>query len=119
MDGNGAAESARNVNSRRMQVQMQSGPVQQGQSAYRGPFDHAQGRPEETRMGGESDADLLVYMSMGKEDLAASTAAWEEFYSRFDGLDETPYLLPVQWPILGPAALSPCETSMKRTTDSQ
>jgi len=45
--------------------------------------------------------------------------AWEEFYSRFDGLAETPYLLPVQWPILGPAALSPCETSMKRTTDSQ
>ena len=45
--------------------------------------------------------------------------AWEEFYSRFDGLAETPYLLPVQWPILGPAALSPCETSVKRTTDSQ
>ena len=45
--------------------------------------------------------------------------AWEEFYSRFDGLAVTPYLLPVQWPILGPAALSPCETSVKRTVDSQ
>ena len=44
---------------------------------------------------------------------------WEEFYSRFDGLAEILYLLPVQWPILGPAALSPCETSVKRTTDSQ
>ena len=48
-----------------------------------------------------------------------SDGAWEEVYSRFDGLAETPYLLPVQWPILGPAALSPCETSVKRTADSQ
>ena len=45
---------------------MQSGPVQQGGSAY----------------SGETDADLLVYMSMGKDDLAASKSAWEEFYSR-------------------------------------
>lgn len=50
----------------RTQVHMQSGPAQQGDSAY----------------SGETDADLLVYMSMGKDDLAASRSAWEEFYSR-------------------------------------
>ena len=66
MDSDGASESARNMNSQRTQVQMQSGPVQQGDSAY----------------SGETDADLLVYMSMGKDDLAASRSAWEEFYSR-------------------------------------
>ena len=45
---------------------MQRGPAQRGDSAY----------------SGETDADLLVYMSLGKDDPAASRAAWEEFYSR-------------------------------------
>jgi hypothetical protein len=44
--------------------------------------------------------------------------AREEVYSQFDGLAEMSYLPPIhQWPILGPAALSPCETSVKRTVD--
>jgi DNA-directed RNA polymerase specialized sigma24 family protein len=59
------ADSARNTNSHKSQVQMQNGPVQ-GRSVS----------------GGESDSDLLVYMSLGKDDVAASRAAWEEFYSR-------------------------------------
>jgi len=44
---------------------MQNGPVQE-RSAY----------------ARESDGDLLVYMSMAKDDPAASRSAWEEFYSR-------------------------------------
>jgi DNA-directed RNA polymerase specialized sigma24 family protein len=44
---------------------MQNGPAQ-GRSAYEG----------------ETDGDLVVYMSLGKDDVPASRAAWEEFYSR-------------------------------------
>jgi len=33
-------------------------------------------------LAGETDADLLVYMTMGRDDPAAASAAWEAFYRR-------------------------------------
>jgi len=66
MDTDSASESARKMNSQRTQVPMQSGPVRRRDSAY----------------SGETDADLLVCMSLGTDDPAASRSAWEEFYSR-------------------------------------
>jgi RNA polymerase sigma factor (sigma-70 family) len=41
-----------------------------------------QGQPQSDKLAGESDADLLLYMSMAADDSAAATAAWEEFYRR-------------------------------------
>ena len=39
-------------------------------------------RPADPGMAGESDADLLGYMSMSGEDPASARGAWAEFYRR-------------------------------------
>jgi hypothetical protein len=40
------------------------------------------GKPADPGFGGETDADLLAYMSMGGEDPVAARGAWSEFYRR-------------------------------------
>jgi len=39
-------------------------------------------RPARLELAGETDADLLGYMGMAREDPAGARAAWEEFYRR-------------------------------------
>lgn len=47
--------------------------------------DSGQTRPAQRDFAHESDADLMVYMSMGEDDATAARDAWAEFYERHVG----------------------------------